>query len=95
MKHVGYWERGKWEPIIEMVEVDGGVYALYGWNGEEYTDCWKCVDEWTVDPEEPGKFYAKPICRFQAEGIELDSLEEGSDEWEDACEIVDYDIISY
>ena len=31
MKEVGYWWNDK---SIELVEIDGEVYALYGWNGE-------------------------------------------------------------
>lgn len=38
-KYAGRW----WQnPNIDMVEIDGAVYALNGWNGEQYTDCWKC-----------------------------------------------------
>lgn len=92
MKHAGLWEGGKWDPIIELVEVDGSVFALDGWNGEKYTNCWKCVDEWTVDPEQPGRFATKPIYRFQVDEIDLDGLEENSEEWENAVEIVDYDV---
>ena len=89
MKHVGFWNGGKHESI-EMVEVDGTIYALNGWNGEKYLDCWKCIDERTVDPAEPGSFAAKPIHRFEVEEIDLDTLDENSKEWESAVEIIDY-----
>ena len=88
MKHVGYWNGTE----IEIVEVDGNLYALSEWNGEKYTNCWKCVDQRTVDPEEPGRFTAKPIYRFMVDGIDLDELEENSEEWENDVEIVDYDM---
>ena len=26
---------------IEVVEIDNRYIALYGWNGEAYTDCWE------------------------------------------------------
>ena len=26
---------------IEVVEIEGKWYALYGWNGEIYMDCWE------------------------------------------------------
>ena len=90
MKLVGYWS-GEHD-YIEMVEVDGGIYALSGWNGEKFTNCWKCIDEWTVDPDEPGRFVATPVYRFQVEEIDLDSLEENSEEWKSAVEIINYDI---
>lgn len=88
MKHVGFWTG---DPI-KMMEIDGDIYALSGWNGEKFLDCWKCLDEWTVDPNEPGRFVATPVYRFQEEGIDLETLEENSEEWQNAVEIVDYDI---
>lgn len=90
MKHVGFWTGD----AIKMMEIDGCAYALSGWNGEKFLNCWKCLDEWTVDPNEPGRFVATPVYRFQVEGIDLDELEENSKEWENAVEIVDYDIRS-
>lgn len=90
MKHVGFWTGD----AIKMMEIDGGIYALSGWNGEKFLTCWKCRDSWTVDPNEPGRFVATPVYRFQVEGINLDELEENSEEWENAVEIVDYDIRS-
>lgn len=40
---------------IEIVEIDGELYALYGWNGEKWLHCWKCIDRFTADPD--GKEY--------------------------------------
>lgn len=37
-KEVGAWWN---DSNIDLVEIDGTVYALNGWNGEEFTDCWK------------------------------------------------------
>ena len=88
MKHVGFWTG---DPI-KMMEIDGDIYALSGWNGEKFLDCWKCLDEWTVDPNESGRFVATPVYRFQEDGIDLETLEENSEEWQNAVEIVDYDI---
>ena len=31
--------------------IGGEMYALNGWNGEKYLHCWKCIDEWTADPD--------------------------------------------
>lgn len=90
MKLVGCWS-GK-HGYIELVEVDSGIYALSEWNGEKFINCWKCIDELTVDPDEPGRFVATPVYRFQVEEIDLDSLEENSEEWESAVEIINYDI---
>jgi len=40
-KNVGSWWSDR---SIDLIETNSGVYALYGWNGEKYLDCWKCVD---------------------------------------------------
>lgn len=48
-------------PYIEIVEIEGEFYALYGWNGEEYLHCWKCLDAFTAAPD--GKEYeVREIC---------------------------------
>lgn len=90
MKHVGFWNGDG----IEMLKIHGGIYVLSGWNGEKFINCWKCLDEWTVDPDAPGRFVAKPVYRFELEGIDLDELEENSEEWKNAVKVVDYDITS-
>jgi hypothetical protein len=36
MKHIGTWCN---DSSIELVEVNGEVYALRGWNGEKYLHC--------------------------------------------------------
>ena len=41
MKEVGKW----WNGDINLVEIDGRVFALYGWNGYQYSYCWECVGE--------------------------------------------------
>jgi len=48
-KTVGTWWADK---KIELVEVDGKVYALNGWNGEKYTDCWECIGEDNMEASE-------------------------------------------
>lgn len=37
-KNVGQWWN---DNEIELVEIDGKVYALNGWNGEKYLDSWE------------------------------------------------------
>ena len=46
MEKVGNWWN---DNDIELVELDGEVYALHGWNGEEYTSCWRCSGENLMD----------------------------------------------
>lgn len=36
------------------------------------------------------EYEVRPVYRFEDEGIDPSNLEEGSDEWDRACEIVDF-----
>ena len=38
-------DAGNWwnDSSIQQIEKDGSVYALHGWNGEVYEECWKCT----------------------------------------------------
>ena len=41
MKLVGkYWN----DNTKDVVEVDGEMYVLHGWNGEKFYHCWKVLD---------------------------------------------------
>lgn len=45
----------KWcDTDIDVVEIGGELYALNGWNGEKYCDCWKCIDRFTAEPDSEG-----------------------------------------
>lgn len=49
---------------ISIAEVDGELYALYGWDGEAFTDCWKVNDIDGIDKvEEETTYTIKPIYR--------------------------------
>ena len=88
MEKCGFWNEGA---LIELVRVNGELYALHGWNGEAYTGCWKCIDPWTADADDRC-YTLRPIYRFERENIGLERLEENSPEWDAAVEVVDYDI---
>lgn len=49
MKKIGKWWADK---SIEMIEIDGIVYALNGWNGESYLNCWECTGDYLMDSSE-------------------------------------------
>lgn len=53
---------GKWwnDKSIDLVEVDGKVYALYGWNGEEWTQCWECLGDDFMEASEE-RYVIRPI----------------------------------
>ena len=46
MKKVGYLWNDK---DLEIIEQDGEMYVLYGWNGEAYYNCWKVLDSQGLD----------------------------------------------
>lgn len=84
---------GKWwsDSSIDLVKVDGAVYALYGWNGEKFTDCWECSGDGFRGAS--GESYTlAPVYRWEVDGMNVLELEEGSSEWENAIEIVDYSV---
>jgi hypothetical protein len=72
-KEIGHWP---YWPDIPMVEIDGEVYALNGWNGEKYLHCWRCTGQCYMYPSEE-EYEIMPICEEISE-----------DEWE----VVDYDV---
>ena len=72
-KEIGHW---LWWPDIPTVEIDGDIYALSGWNGEKYLDCWQCVGEFNLDASDE-RYIITPVWEEISE-----------DEWE----IIDYDV---
>ena len=54
MKRVGnLWN----DKNIEIVEVNGEMYALSGWNGEKYYHCWKVLDAQGINSVEEDREY--------------------------------------
>lgn len=47
--YVGTWWNDK---NTEMYEIEDDVYALYGWNGETFTESWRCTGELNMDASE-------------------------------------------
>jgi hypothetical protein len=89
MEYIGSWRNGK---DIPLVQLESGVYALYGWNGERYTECWKCTGEFLMDASKE-RYELKPIYAGDLiPGFWESHEEDDSDEWESAVQIVDYEI---
>lgn len=65
---------------IEIVEINGKWYALNGWNGEVYTDCWE-----TEEPT-PGT-----ACNVIDNNIEIRPIYKEIEE--DNFEITGYEVI--
>ncbi len=76
---------GKWiDTDIDVVEINGEFYALHGWNGEKYTEAWKCIDRFTA-AEDSKKYEVKPVYDWErwneedgefqdAEGCAIDGI---------------------
>ena len=73
-KEVGTWWN---DSSVDLVEIDGTVYALNGWNGEEFTDCWKCSGEYNMEA-------SKEYCTIKPQYREIE---------EDEFEIVGYEVM--
>lgn len=52
-------QAGKWwnSRDVDLIEKDGTIYALHGWNGESYTESWQVVGR----TESVGKFDIRPV----------------------------------
>lgn len=88
LEYVGTWERGR---EIKVYNIDGELVALSGWNGEIYTDCWKCKN--LYEPSEGFKpCYARPVYRYDIEAFDIDWEDDSADEWAYATEIVYYSV---
>ena len=62
---------------------DGTLLFEEDWNGEIYRNGWK-------DEKDTNKEY-KPVYRFQLDNVDLNNLEENSDEWNYESEIVGFE----
>lgn len=58
MKVVGYLWNDK---DIKIVEIDGEMYALDGWNGESYLHCWKVLDEEGLKQADNKEYILTPV----------------------------------
>ena len=59
MKEAGKW----WNDVgISLVEIEGIVYALHGFNGEAYYNCWRISGEHLTEASKE-KYTLKPVYR--------------------------------
>jgi len=65
----GFKNAGKWwnDQDIELIEKDGKTYALNGWNGEEYWNCWECTGEFKMDASKE-EYRITPVYKENTEG---------------------------
>lgn len=80
VQHIGRWMGNNEIPLYR---IDGEVYALYGWNGVDCGNCWKCTGEFNLDASEE-EYTITPIYLWERCGINLDGMSESEiDENED------------
>lgn len=82
MEYLGIWNNDSRVDLYELN--DGRKIAVSGWNGETWAECWEVFSDDSVWES----FEGKPVYRFEEEGIDVSSLEEGSPEWSRAVEFV-------
>lgn len=71
-----YTELGKFNGSdLDLIELDGVLIVLDGWNGEKFTECSICKDVYSVDVKEQD-FTLVPIYDFEVNGEILDEYGE-------------------
>lgn len=78
MKIIGKWWNDK---NIDLLEFEGTIYALHGWNGESFTECWECLDEFNFRNDE--SYTIKPIIGEYLEDEENNCF---------TSDVIDYEI---
>lgn len=87
---VDYWWNAQASDEMPIYDLGGKLYCAAGWNGEAYAQSFQVVNRF----EEVGAREVElwPIYRFDAEGVDPGSVEEGSDEWDHLSEVVGFSI---
>ena len=80
-----------WNGDQDIYQVNGRCYVVDGWNGEQWNACWEVAPDDLHDIISQD-IVIRPVYRFEAEDIDLGKVEENSDAWDHAVELVDLDI---
>ena len=91
-KHFGYWWANS---SIELVKIDGRIFALNGWDGESYRLCWECqncdhIDGLMTVKDKTADYEIRPVYLYELNNIDLSLIKKDSDEWEAVHEIMQY-----
>ena len=92
LKPVDHWHAEQPSEPMPIYDLGGVLYCAAGWNGEAYTRAFRVRNRYEVDAENPQEVTLRPVYVFQAEGIDLDTVEENSDEWDRVTAFADFDI---
>lgn len=89
---------------MDIITYNGTVYAVTGWNGEQheatefsgtasaYRDRRSGLLKAILHGKPVYECFIRPIYRYEVDGMDLDELEEDSEEWKNAVEVLDIDI---
>mgnify|MGYP001293281079 CR=1 FL=1 len=69
IEKVGTWWNSN---NIELMKIDGEVFALHGWNGESFLNCWKVLDDELTRASEEN-YTITPHYEFNYENNEVKS----------------------
>lgn len=87
---VGYWWNAQPSNDMPIYNIDGVLYCADGWNGEAYVHSFRVLNAYDLDTEHPQPVTLRPVYVFQAEGIDLNTIEEMSSEWYRLVTIADF-----
>lgn len=89
LEPIARWTDGQDIYRVETVSGDD-YYVVDGWDGEKWSDCCKVSDD--LNKIVCRDVILSPVYRFQAEDIDLTKVDEGSDDWVHAHELVDFEL---
>jgi len=94
-KKVGYWMGDT--NGVEIIRIEGKFYALNGWNGTDYGNCWECKSKYEASDDT--EYTLTPVYFYDTEAGKallesMYSMEEGTPEWEDMTDKLN-EIVSY
>ena len=81
-----------WNSDNEIVNIDGTLYALNGWNGEKYLHCWKCIDEFTADSDDK-EYEIRPVYDWNLWNEEDNEFQDAEGNSVDG--IIEYEVTYY
>lgn len=74
-------------------KIDGKLYCAGNFDGHIFNDCYRMIDKEHKDPEHPERITLIPTFVYEAEGVNLFTVDENSDEWNRLHEIADFSVV--
>ena len=87
------WHNAQPSDPMPIYNINGTLYCAAGWNGEAFVHSFRVLNRYDVDPDYPEEVTLRPLYVFEVEGIDLDNIEENSDEWNRVTAFADFNIL--